>query len=53
MMPLLAMCEVVRMYHNICDNDLIEWRDKRFRILAIETDRQQMCKRITLEEVNQ
>lgn len=43
----------VRMYHDICDNDLIEWRDKRFRILAIETDRQQMCKRITLEEVNQ
>ena len=43
----------VRMYHDICDNDLIEWRDKRYRILAIDTDRQLMCKRLTLEEINQ
>lgn len=43
----------VRMYHDICDNDLIELRGKRYRILAIDTDRAQMCKRITLEEVNQ
>jgi len=43
----------VRMYHDICPNDLIEFKDKRYRILAIETERQQMCKRLTLEEVNQ
>ena len=43
----------VRMYHDICDNDLIEWRDKRYRILSIDTDRQHMCKHLTIEEVNQ
>lgn len=42
-----------RLYHDICDNDLIEWKEKRFRILSIDTDRQQMCKRLTIAEVNQ
>lgn len=43
----------VRLYHDICENDLIEWNGKRYRILSIDTDRQQMCKRLTIEEVNQ
>lgn len=43
----------VRMYHQICNTDIVEWQGKRYRIISIDTDRAQMCKRLTLEEVNQ
>lgn len=51
-MPSASVLEV-RQYHGICDTDLLEWNGKRYRIVGIENDRQQRCKRLTIEEVNQ
>ena len=51
-MPSTRVLEV-RIYHDICDTDLLKWNGKQYRIIGIETDRQQRCKRLTIEEVNQ
>lgn len=43
----------VRLYQDIKETDIIEWRGKKYRIIDIEVDRQQMCKRLTVDEINQ
>lgn len=43
----------VRMYQQIGDYDRIVMRGRTYRILSVEIDRSQQCKRMELEEVNE